>query len=70
MHNEFSDHLDSLVASPESKKHLDVHAIQGEAVVLFGKKEFDDAVRERSLFRETKKVSSGNLVKEWTGLGY
>ena len=71
MHNEFLDYLGSLIASAESKKRLDLHAIQDEALVLFGKrKEFDDAVREKYLFREAKKVFSGNLVKEWTGLGY
>ena len=71
VHNEFLEHLDSLIASEESKKRLDVHAIQDEALALFGRrKEFDDAVREKYLFRETKKVFGGNLVKEWAGLGY
>ena len=27
-------------------------------------------MRAKYLFRKTKKVFSGNLVKEWTGLGY
>ena len=27
MHNKFLDHLDSLIASAESKKHLDAHVI-------------------------------------------
>jgi hypothetical protein len=71
MHNEFLDYLDSLIASAESKKQLDVHAIQDEALASFGKKkEFDEAVREKYLFREAKKVFSGSRVKEWTGLGY
>jgi hypothetical protein len=71
MHNEFLDYLDSLIVSAESKKQLDVHAIQDEALAFFGKKkEFDDAVREKYLFREAKKVFSGSRVKEWTGLGY
>ena len=71
MHNEFLEYLDSLIASAESKKRFDVHAIQDEALALFGKrKEFDDAVREKYLFREAKKVFSGSLVKEWTGLTY
>lgn len=69
MINEFSDYLGSLIASAESKKRFDVHAIQDEALALFGKREeFDSAVREKYLFREAKKVFSGNLVKEWTGL--
>jgi len=71
MHNEFLDYLGSLVASGEPKERLDVHAIQDEALSLFGKrKEFDDAVREKYLFREAKKVFSGSMVKEWTGLSY
>ena len=71
MHNEFLDYLGSLIASEGSKKPLDVHAIQDEALALFGKKkEFDDAVREKYLFREAKKVFSGSLIKEWTGLSY
>jgi len=71
MHNEFLDYLGSLVASEEPKKRLDVHVIQDEALASFGKrKEFDDAVREKHLFREAKKVFSGSLVKEWTGLWY
>ena len=71
MHNEFLDYLDSLIASAESKKRFDVHAIQDEALALFGKrKELDDAVREKYLFREAKKVFGGSLVKEWTGLVY
>ena len=44
LHNEFLDYFNSLVASAESKKHFDVHAIQDETLVLFGKrKELDDA---------------------------
>ena len=71
MHQEFLDYLESLIASGEPKEHLDVHAIQDEALALFGKRrEFDDAVREKYLFREAKKVFSGSLVKEWTGLLY
>ena len=71
MHNEFLDYLGSLTASGESKERLDVHAIQDEALALFGKrKEFDDAVREKYLFQEVKKVFSGSLVKEWAGLSY
>jgi len=71
MHNEFLDYLGSLIASGWPEKHLDVHAIQDEALAFFGKrKEFDDAVREKYLFREAKKVFSGSLVKEWTGLTY
>ena len=71
MHNEFLDYLESLIASEERKKRLDVHAIQDEALALFGKrKELDDAVREKYLFREAKKVFSGSLIKEWTGLSY
>ena len=66
MHNEFLDYLDPLIAPAESKKRLDVHAIQDEALALFGKsKEFDDTLREKYLFREAK-----NKVNEWTGLGY
>jgi len=69
MHNEFLDHLYSLI-SAESKKRLDVHAIEDEALTLFGKrKEFDGAVKEKCLFCDAKKVFSGNLVKEWTGFG-
>jgi len=65
MHNEFLDRLDSFIASADSKKGLDIHAIQDEVHVLFGKrKEFDDAVRAKYLFREAKKVFGGNLVKE------
>jgi len=46
------------------------HIIRDEALVLFGKRKgFDDAVREKYLFREAK-VFSGNLVKEWTGIWY
>jgi len=71
MYNEFLDYLRSLIASGESKALLDVPAIQDEALSLFGKrKEFDDAVREKHLFREAKRVFSGSLVKEWTGLSY
>ena len=71
MYNEFLDYLRSLIASEEPEKRLDVHAIQDEALSLFGKrKEFDDVVREKYLFREAKKVFSGSLVKEWTGLSY
>lgn len=71
MYNEYLDYLRSLIASGEPRKHLDVHAIQDEALSLFGKrKEFDDAVREKYLSRESKKVFSGSLVKEWTGLSY
>lgn len=71
MHNEFLDYLGSLIASAESKKHFDVHAIQDEALALFSKREeLDGAVREKYLFREAKKVFSGSLVKEWTGLTY
>ena len=71
MFNEFLDYLRSLIASEESEKRLDVHAIQDEALTLFGKrKEFDDEIREKYLFREAKKVFSGHLVREWTGLSY
>lgn len=71
MFNEFLDYLRSLIASQGSRKRLDVHAIQDEALTLFGKrKEFDDAVKEKYLFREAKKVFSGSLVKEWTGLSF
>ena len=71
MHNEFLDYLGSLIASEGSKKRFDVHAIQDEALALFGKrKEFDDTVREKYLFREAKKVFSGSLIKEWTGLSF
>ena len=71
LHNEFLDYFNSLVASAESKKHFDVHAIQDEVLVLFGKrKDLDDAVREKYLLREAKKVFGGSLVKEWTGLVY
>jgi hypothetical protein len=71
MHNEFLNYLGSLIASEESEKRLDVRAIQDEALALFDKrKEFDDEVREKYLFREAKKVFSGSLVKEWTGLSY
>jgi len=71
MLNEFFDYLESLIASAESKTRFDVHAIQDEALALFGKREeFDDAVRQKYLFREAKRVLSGNLVKEWTGLSY
>ena len=71
MLTEFLDYLESLIASAESKKRFDVHAIQDEALALFGKRqEFDNAVREKYLFREAKKVFGGNLVKEWTGLAY
>ena len=71
MHNEFLDYLGSLTASEGSKKRLDIHAIQDEALALFGRrKEFDDTVREKYLFREAKKVFSGSLIKEWTGLSF
>lgn len=71
MYHEFLGYLGSLVASAESQSHLDVHTIQDEALSLFGKrKEFDDAVKEKYLFREAKKVLSGSLVQEWTGLSY
>jgi len=71
MHNEFLDYLNSLIASAELKKRFDVHAIQDEVLALFGKrKEFDDAVRDKYLFREAKKIFSGSMVKEWTSLGY
>ena len=71
MHNEFLDYLGSLTDPGEPTKRLDVHAIQDEALARFGKrKEFDDAVREKHLFREAKKVFSGSMVKEWTGLSY
>ncbi|KAF9783096.1 hypothetical protein BJ322DRAFT_1109995 [Thelephora terrestris] len=71
MYHEFLDYLGSLVASAESQMHLNVHAIQDEALSLFGKrKEFDDAVRGKYLSREAKKVLSGSLVQEWTGLSY
>ena len=71
MHNEFLDYLGSLTASEaEEPKHLDVHAIQDEALDRFSKrKEFDDAAREKYLLREAK-VFSGSMVKEWTGLSY
>ena len=71
MCNEFLDYLGSLIASDEPGKRLDVQAIQDQALSLFGKRvEFDNAVREKYLFREAKKVFSGSLVKEWTGLVY
>ena len=71
MYDEFLDYLESLVASAESETRFDIHAIQDEALALFGKREeFDQAVREKHLFRAAKKVFSGNLVKEWTGLAY
>jgi len=71
MYDEFLDYLESLVASAESENRFDIHAIQDEALALFGKREeFDRAVREKYLFREAKKVFSGTLVKEWTGLVY
>lgn len=71
MYEEFLDYLESLIASAESESRFDIHAIQDEALALFGKREeFDQAVREKYLFREAKKVFSGNLVKEWTGLVY
>lgn len=71
MHNEFLDYLGSLIASEEPKQRLDVHATQDEALALFGKrKELDDAVREKYLFREAKKVFSGSMVKEWAGLAF
>lgn len=71
MYAEFLDYLGSLIASAESEERLDIHAIQDEALALFGKrKEFDDAVREKYLFCEAKRVFSGSLVKEWTGLEY
>ena len=71
MHNHFLDYLGSLTASEEPVKRLDVHAIQDEALAHFSKrKEFDDAVREKYLFREATKVLSGNVVKEWAGLSY
>jgi len=37
IHNKFLGYFDSLIASPESRKHLDVHAIQDEDLALFGK---------------------------------
>ena len=71
MHSEYLDYLGSLVASAEPQERFDAHVIQDEALSLFGKrKEFDEAVREKHLFREAKKVFSGNRVKEWTGLAY
>jgi len=71
MYNEFLDYLGSLVASDEPGTRLDVQAIQDQALSLFGKREeFDNAVREKYLFCEAKKVFSGSLVKEWTGLVY
>jgi len=71
MCSDFLDYLGSLVASGEPKERLDVQAIQDQALSLFGKREeFDNAVREKYLFREAKKVFSGSLVKEWTGLVY
>ena len=71
MHNEFLDYLGSLTASEEPTKHLDVHAIQDEALDRFSKrKEFDNAAREKYLLREAKKVFGGSMVKEWTGLSY
>ena len=71
MHNEFLDYLGSLTASEEPTERLDVHAIQDEALTRFGKREgFDDAVREKYLFREAKKVFSGSMVKQWTSLSY
>lgn len=69
MYHEFLRHLECLIASTEPEKPLDVRAVQDEALSLFGKrKEFDDAVRGAYLFCEAKKVLSGSLVKEWTGL--
>ena len=69
MCDEFLGYLRSLIASGGSKKHLNIHSIQDEALSLFGKrKELDDAVREKYLLREAKKVFGGSLVKEWTGL--
>ena len=71
MHNEFLDCLGSLTASEEPTKRLDVHAIQGEALARFSEREeFDDAVREKQLFREAKKVFGGSMIKEWTSLSY
>ena len=71
MYDEFLDYLRSLIASEAPNGNLDVHAIQDEALFLFGKrKEFDDAVREKYLFCEAKKVFNGNRVKKWTGLEY
>ncbi|KAF9646700.1 hypothetical protein BDM02DRAFT_3254913 [Thelephora ganbajun] len=71
MHNEFLDHLRSLISSGESQNPLDVHAIQDEALALFCKREeFDNAVREKYLCRKVKEVFRGSLVKEWTGLSY
>jgi len=36
----------------------------------FAREEFDDAVKEKYLFREERRIFSENLVKEWTGLVY
>lgn len=71
MYKDYLDYLRSLIASEVPKKRLDVQAIQDEALTLFGKaEEFHGEVREKYLFREAKKVFSGSLVKEWTGLSY
>lgn len=71
LYHEFVNNLESLVASAEPEKPLDVRAIQDEALSSFGKrKEFDDAVRDRYLREEAKKAFNGNLVKEWTGLSF
>jgi len=64
MCDEFLDYFGSLIASGEPKKHLDVQAIQDQALSLFGKREeFDDVVRGKYLFREAMTVFGGNLVK-------
>ena len=71
MHNEFLDYLGLLTASEEATRCLDIHAVQDEALAHFGKrKEFDDAMREKHLFREAKKVLSGSMVQEWAGISY
>lgn len=71
MYTEYLDYLGSLVASAEPREYLSAQVIQDEALSLFGKrKEFDDAVRQKYLLREVKKVFSGSRVKEWTGISY
>ena len=71
MYTEYLDYLGSLVASAEPRERLNAQVIQDEALSLFGKrKEFDDAVRQKYLLREVKKVFSGSRVKEWTGISY
>ena len=71
MYTEYLDYLGSLVASAEPREYLSAQAIQDEALSLFSKrKEFDDAVRQKYLLREVKKVFSGSRVKEWTGISY